>query len=139
MIIVRVIIFALVSFTYPMLVGSITGTLGDLILGEPNPAEMTLKQRLIIIPIVNIVSFLLALVSSDLQSMLGLGGAVTGCLVAFAFPSFCMLRISSKKWYHYKNILYFAFCVFGVVAGCISTYTSIKDMINSYKNGLHEY
>ena len=97
MIIVRVVIFALVSFTYPVLVGSITGILGELILGEPNPAEMILKQRFILIPIVNIVSFLLALVSSDLQSMLGLGGAITGCFLVFAFTSFCMIRASSKK------------------------------------------
>lgn len=133
MIIVRVAIFLIVTFSYPGIVKEMVGTLGGFIYHNNHPAEMTLKQRCILIPIVNLISYVFALLSNTMLPILGIGGALGTCLVTFAFPSICRLKITHSKLSHPRNIGHIIFACFGIIMAAICLYTSINDLVDAYK------
>lgn len=133
MIIVRVAIFLIVTFSYPVIIKEMVGTLGGFIYHNNNPAEMTLKQRCILIPIVNLISYVFALLSNTILPILGIGGALGTFLVTFAFPSICRLKITHSKLSHPRNIGHIIFACFGIAMAVICLYTSINDLVDAYK------
>lgn len=133
MIVVRAIMFCVATFSYPILNSDIVGSIGAIVFDNHNPAEMTLKERLILIPIVNIVSFIGAMVSNDIQPILGLGGAIGMCLIGIAFPAACKLRTTEMPLTYWKNILYMLMAIMGIVLAAVCGFSAVYDLIESYK------
>lgn len=133
MIIVRVAIFLVVTFSYPVITNEMVGTLGGFIFHNNNPSEMTLTQRFILIPFINLISYVFAMLSNTMLPILGIGGALGTCLVTFAFPSICRLKITHSKLTQPQNIAHICFAGFGIVMSFLCLYTSIADLVESYK------
>ena len=133
MIIVRVAMFCVATFSYPMLNAYIVGSIGSLVFQNAEPALMTLKQRVILIPIVNIVSIVAALVSNDIQPILGFGGAIGMCFLGITFPAMCKLKMTDRRLYSFVNICYMLLTTFGIAAGLVCGVVSIWDLVKSYK------
>ncbi|OHT06239.1 Transmembrane amino acid transporter protein [Tritrichomonas foetus] len=134
-IVVRIAIFLVVTFSYPVITNEMAGTLGGFLYHNSEPSEMTLKQRCILLPLVNAISLIFALLSNNMLPILGLGGALGTCLVTFAFPSICRLKITHSKLSSPRNIAHMCFAGFGIIMACICVYTSAADLIKAYKEG----
>lgn len=132
MVIVRIAMFCVATFSYPMLNADIVGSIGAICFNNGVPEYMTLKQRAIIIPLVNLVSFLGAVVSVDIQPIIAIGGSLGVCFIGMVFPAMYKLRLGKTRKRIWKVIFYVLFAIFGCVAGVICTYTSIRDLIVSY-------
>ena len=135
MIVARIAIFLVVTFSYPVIAIEMVGTIGGFAFHINDPAEMRNHQRLILLLVVNIISLLFALVSNNMTPILGIGGALGALLVAFAFPSICRLKITHSKLSSPRNIGHICFAIFGISMACICLYTSVHDLIESYKQG----
>lgn len=131
---VRIGLFISVSASYPAIVLSIVGSIGQMLWNEEIPETMLTRHRLILIPIVNIVNVLLAILLPDIKPILGVGGSLGGCLVGFAFPSLCRLMTRKASLLTVTNILHIVMCVFGIAAACICTYTSVESAIDTFSN-----
>lgn len=132
-IIVQVAMFLNVTCSYPVVCMTIVGSLGQFAFGQSVPELMTTKQRIILIPIVNAINGLIAMFLNNIAPILGIGGALGGCLVVFAFPSLAYLKTRKKPLYYWRNVLFILFFLFGIFSACICTYYSVLDAINSFK------
>jgi amino acid permease len=126
---VRIGLFISVSASYPAIVLSIVGSIGQMIWNESIPETMLTRHRLILIPIVNIVNVVLAVFLPNIKPILGVGGSLGGCLVGFALPSLCRLITREGPLMTVKNIGHIIMFIFGIAAACICTYSSIVDAI----------
>ena len=131
MMIVRLGMFISVSVSYPAVTMSITGSLGQVFFNQNIPELFTNKQRLILLPIVNLANYIIAVFFPDIKSILGIGGAIGGCLAGFAFPSLCRIVTRTTSLFTLTNIGHLLFIIFGVVMSFLSTWSSIKDAIAS--------
>lgn len=132
-IIVQAAIFLNVTCSYPIVSTSLMGSLGELLWGQNLAELLTTKQRMILIPIVNAVHVIIGMFLKDIQAVLGIGGALGGCLVVFAFPSLVRLKITKEPYTTPRNIGHIVLVVFGSVAAVICTYFSVVGAINSFK------
>lgn len=137
MAVVRFAMFCVATFSYPILISDIAGSIGAIVFNNHIPAQMTLKERFILIPVVNIVSFIGAMVSNDIQPILGLGGAVGMCLLGIAFPAACRIRTTEEPITSLKNIMYLLMAIVGVVSAGVCGFSSVYDLIESYKIHRH--
>ena len=128
-IIVRIGLFISVSASYPAIVLSIVGSLGQMIWNESIPEEMPTKHRLILIPLVNIFNALLAILLPDIKPILGVGGSLGGCVAGFAMPSICRLVSRTTPLSSPNNIGHILFAIFGIFAAILCTYSSVVDAI----------
>ena len=119
--------------SFPFFIYSIAGIICNKLLDQPDISKLSKKTRLILIGIIDLVSFLFALASNDFQPTLGLGGAISTCLIGIIFPFVCILKKSSKGFRYHKNVIRIGICVFFIIIFCISTYTSFSDLISSQK------
>ena len=133
MIVVRVAMFCVATFSYPMLNAYIVGSIGAIVFENSDPSSMTLKQRAILIPVVNVVSFIAAMVSNDIQPILGFGGAVGMCFLGIMFPAMCKLKRTERRWWSCVNIFYVVLAIFGICMGVVCGGISIRDLVASYK------
>lgn len=133
MIVVRVAMFCVATFSYPMLNAYIVGSIGAIVFENSDPSSMTLKQRAVLIPVVNVVSFVAAMVSNDIQPILGFGGAVGMCFLGITFPAMCKLRRTERRWWACRNIFYVILAIFGIGVGAVCGGISIRDLVSSYK------
>jgi len=131
--IVRVGMFISVSMSYPAIVMSITGSLGQMLYQQNNPELLTSKQRWVLIPLVNIANLVVAIFFPDIRSILGVGGSIGGCLVGFVFPSLCRIVTRNTSLSTLTNVGHICFIVFGIIMSIICTYSSVKDAISSMK------
>ena len=131
-IIVQVAIFLNVTFGYPLVLTSMVGSLGELIWKQNLPELMTLKQRLILIPIVNAVNIIIGMFLKNIQAVLGVGGALGGCLVVFAFPSLCRLKQHKEPFTTLRSIGHFILVIFGLFSAIVCTYFSIETAVKSF-------
>lgn len=132
MIFVRIGMFISVSASYPAIVVSMVASLGGMIWNESLPEEMPTKHRLILIPSINAVVVAIAIFLSDIKPILGVGGALGGCIVGFVFPSLCRLVLRTQPLTHWISILHIIFVIFGIVASILCTYSSINDAIKAF-------
>lgn len=132
-IIVQAAIFLNVTCSYPIVSTSLIGSLGELLWGQNLAELLTLKQRTILIPIVNAVQVIIGMFLKDIQAVLGIGGALGGCLVVFTFPSLARLKITKDPLNTPRNIGHIVLVVFGSAAAVICTYFSVVGAIDSFK------
>ncbi|OHT01957.1 Transmembrane amino acid transporter protein [Tritrichomonas foetus] len=131
-IVVQAFMLCNVSISYPVVIQSLVGSLGQLIFKQNLPELMTLKQRLILIPIIDAVNIIIAMFLTDIQPVLGIGGSLGGCIVVFTFPSACRLRITKDKLYTPRNIGHIILVIFGLAFACVCTYYTVLDAIKAY-------
>jgi len=117
------------TFAYPMLNADIVGSIGDVTFDDGNPAKMTLRHRLILVPVVNAVSFVGAVLSVDIQPILAFGGAMGMCILGIALPAMYRLIVSGDRMSVAENAFYVAFMVFGFAC----TIQSMRDLVEHYK------
>jgi amino acid permease len=133
-IMIQVAILVKVTCSYPLVTASLVGSLGELCFGQNLADHLTFQQRAILLPVVNIGCVVIAMFLKDIQSVLGVGGALGGCLVVFAFPSLCRLRISTDPITRGKNLGHLALMIFGVASAMVCCYFSVMDAIKSFQN-----
>jgi amino acid permease len=121
-----------VSYSYPLISTSLIGSLGDTMFEQNLGELLTGRQRLVILPIVNIINVGIAMFLKDVIPVLGVGGALGGCIGIFAFPSLCRLKITKDSLSTPKNVAHICLVVFGLAAAVVCTYFSIKTAIDSF-------
>jgi hypothetical protein len=104
-----------------------------MLFGQNLAENLSVRQRAILLPIVNIVCVGLAMFLKDIQAVLGIGGALGGCLVVFAFPSLCRLWVATEPRTSPKMIGHIALVVFGVTSAAICCYYSVLDAVASFR------
>ena len=133
-IILQVAIFIVVTLTYPFVIRNIMFQWAEYFFGVSDYERASKKQRLILIPVVNLINVALALFISDSSVMLGFGGALPGCLMCFAFPSLCYLKTTNESFKSMKSIGHIIFVIFGILLGCICTVFNVIDLVNNAKS-----
>ena len=129
---VQVAMFFVVTFSYPIIVVSIVGSLGQIFYQQNIPELLTLKQRFILIPIVNIINLIIAMFIKNITPVLGVGGSLGGCLVVFFFPSIVKLKITKNHWSSPENIMHICIALFGIFSAIVCTYFSVADAIKKF-------
>ncbi|EAY17116.1 Transmembrane amino acid transporter protein [Trichomonas vaginalis G3] len=132
MVFVRIGMFISVSASYPAIVVSMVASIGGMAWNENLPEEMPTKHRLILIPAINLVNLVIAIFLQDIKPILGVGGALGGCIVGFVFPSLCRLVMKTYPLKSWISILHMCFVGFGIIAAILCTYSSIKDAIAAF-------
>jgi amino acid permease len=127
-------IFLKVTLSYPLIVASLVGSLGGIFFDQNIAELLTAKQRLLLMPVVNVVNVVLAMFLKDIQPVLGIGGALGGCLVVFAFPSLGRLKIRRDPLLKPKNIAHICLIIFGLISAGICTYYSVSDAIDAFSH-----
>ena len=133
-IILQIAIFISVTLTYPFVVRTIMLELCTLLYDINDFDKATTKQRLILVPAVNIVNIILAVFISDSSVILGFGGALSGSLMCFAFPSLCRLKTTTESFLKPRNIAHLIFVIFGCVSAIVCTVFNVMDLIQSAKH-----
>jgi len=130
---VQIAMFFVVSFSYPIIAVSIVGSLGQIFYGQNIPELLSTKQRLILIPVVNIVNLIIAMFIKNITPVLGVGGSLGGCFVVFFFPSLVKLKVTKDSYTTWENIMHIVIATFGFLAAVVCGYYSIVDAINKFK------
>jgi hypothetical protein len=122
-----------VSYSYPLISTSLVGSLGE-VMFEQNLGELlTGRQRLVILPIVNVINVGIAMFLKEIIPVLGVGGALGGCIGIFTFPSLCRLKVTKDPLSTPKNVGHICLVVFGLAAAAACTYFSIEVAIDSFR------
>jgi amino acid permease len=128
-----------VTCSYPILCASMMGSLGELFWGQPLAELLTGAQRMILVPCVNIANVVVAMFLKDIQSVLGVGGALGGCLLVFGFPSLCRLKIRKTPLTTLKTIGHLCLIVFGAASALVCTYFTVDSAILSFRKGSQRF
>lgn len=133
MIIVRIGFFLVVSFSYPCLGQSCLSSWSMVFYHVNQHSELPSKKRAVVLACTNVIPVVLACFLPDASPVLGVGGALGGCIVDFFYPALMWVLISKRPWTYWQNILTILFAAVGIIFGVICTYQSIVDAINSFK------
>ena len=131
---VQAAMFFAVSISYPLICQSIVGSFGQIFYGQNIPELLTFKQRLILIPSVNLTNLIFSMFIKNITPVLGVGGSLGGCLVVFFFPSLVKLKITKKSYKSFENIIHLCICIFGIFSTILCTYFSIENAIKKYNS-----
>ncbi|EAY13739.1 Transmembrane amino acid transporter protein [Trichomonas vaginalis G3] len=131
-IITRGVFFFVVSFAYPLISQSTLSMLSTLIFNQASHATLDNKQRLAVLAINNGIPLVIAMLVKNIKPILGIGGAIGGCLANFSFPALMYLKYTDLKLYHWKNICAILFGLFGVGCCILSTYIAVQNAIKAF-------
>jgi hypothetical protein len=123
-----------VSYSYPLISASLVGLFGEMMFEQNLGELLTGRQHLIILPITNVINVGIAMFLKDIIPVLGVGGALGGCIGIFAFPSLCRLKITKDPLSTPKNVGHICLVVFGFGAAVVCTYFSIEAAIDSFRH-----
>lgn len=107
--------------------------LSTMIYKVPNHNDLPTWKRMSIVAINGILPILIPVFFRYINPVLGIGGALGGCLACFTFPALMYNKVSSEKLYHWRNICALLFAIYGIIACGISTYTSVMSVVKQYK------
>jgi hypothetical protein len=125
-------VFLKVSFSYSLVVTSLVGSLGEMVFEQGVPELLTVRQRAILIPAVNGVCILLGMFLKDIQPILGVGGALGGCIMVFTFPSVCRLKTTKEPMSTPRNIGHILLAFFGSASAVFCGYFSVLSAIEQF-------
>lgn len=131
--VVRVGFFLIVSFSFPVIAKSCMCNWSHLIFKINDIYDLNNCQYWSIFILTCGVPVILAMFLPQCNTALSIGGALGVCLGCYAYPSILNI-LSSEKKCSISNVLCGIFAAFGIVLSAISTYTSIVDAINAFKN-----
>lgn len=134
MIIVRIGFFIIVSFSYPIIQVPITGSWSQAIFKENNASDLVGWRRALILLISNIIPLIVGMFLPKVKPAIAIGGAFGGCIVDFAFPGLLWIKATTHSIWKWDNILCIILVVFGIIVAILSTYYSILDAIDAFKN-----
>ncbi|EAX99220.1 Transmembrane amino acid transporter protein [Trichomonas vaginalis G3] len=133
MIIVRIGFFFVVTFSYPCVAQPVMGSWGQMIYGNNDAPSLTFWQRVIVEVITHTIPIIIAMFLPESKPILGVGGALGGCVVDFCYPALLWYLHYKPSWKTLQFWLVWALGIFGLVTGIISTYQAVKDVINAFK------
>ncbi|EAX97842.1 Transmembrane amino acid transporter protein [Trichomonas vaginalis G3] len=128
----QVIMFLVVTLTYPFVTRSITEFFSFKFSGESRYEKLSFRKRILYASVSNIINVLLCVFISDSSILYGFGGAIPGCLMCFSFPSICCLKITKKKLYSWENIGHIVMATFGILMGITCTCFTIYDLYSTF-------
>lgn len=132
--IVRVGFFLIVSFSFPVLGKSVMCNWSQLIFNTNHANDLPTWKYVLIFFITVFIPILIAMFLPQCKPAIAVGGALGGCLACYTFPALLWILSSDKKWTDKSNVVYVIFAVFGVALASISTYQSVVDAIDAFKN-----
>ncbi|OHT00030.1 Transmembrane amino acid transporter protein [Tritrichomonas foetus] len=132
--VVRVAFFLIVNFSFPLVSKSVAGTWSELIYKENNSDMLVGAKRAIILVITCLIPLVIAMFLPQAKMALAIGSASGGFAVAFIFPAILWLKSTKKELKHYSNIGSILMAIFGIVFAIISTYFSVVEAIQVYKD-----
>ena len=132
MIITRGVFFFVVSFAYPLVSQSTMSCWSSLLFKISSHNNLPKLKRILVLALNNIIPLVIAMFLSTAKPILGIGGAVGGCLANFTYPAVMFLKTSERKLTDWRNILTILFAVFGVVAGVLATYQAVIEAIKAF-------
>lgn len=131
-VITRGVFFFVVSFAYPLISQSTLSMLSNLIYKVPLHSSLENKQRAIVLAINNGIPLIIAMLVKNIKPILGIAGAIGGCLANFTFPAIMHVKNSDRKIYHWKNIFAILFGLFGIACSVLSTYIAVQNAIHAF-------
>jgi len=131
-IIIRAAFFLVVSFSYPCVAQAVMCSWSQLIYKNNFANQLPASKRIVILILTNIVPILVGMFLPQAKPALGIGGALGGCIVDFAYPPILWImyyKLKCGKVY----VLCVIFAIFGFVTAGISTYEGFVDAIDAFK------
>ena len=128
--IVRSGFFLVVNASYPVVGLTVASSLSAIFFKVYEPSSLHWKRRVFILFCTNFPPILIAMVCPNIYPVVSIGGALGGCLTNFFYPALFWIKNSTKKLYHFSNILCIIFAVFGFVCAAIATYQAVELAIN---------
>lgn len=132
MVVTRGVFFFVVSFAFPMISQSTMSVWSALIFKIDQQRKLPWKKRIVILLVTDGIPLVIAMFMKESKPILGIGGAIGGCLANFTFPALMYIKESKERWFHWTNICAIAFAVFGIIAGVLSTYVAVLDAIRAF-------
>lgn len=133
MIIVRIGFFFVVTFSYPCVAQPVMGSWGQMIFGNNDAPSLPLCQRVTVEIITHFIPIIIAMFLPESKPILGVGGALGGCVVDFCYPALLWYMFFKPSWKTAEFWLVLLLGIFGLITGIISTYQAVKDVINAFK------
>lgn len=131
--IVRAGIFFVVSFSYPVMIQPVLGSFGQMIYKNNDAPSLPRCQRIVIEIISNVIAVVIAVVFENANPVLGVGGALGGCVSNFIYPAIMHLVLYKPAKNTADFWLAVSLAVFGVISAIIATVTSIIDAIHTFQ------
>ncbi|EAY20352.1 Transmembrane amino acid transporter protein [Trichomonas vaginalis G3] len=126
-------IFFVVSFSYPCLMQPVLGSFGQIIYKNSDAPNLPLCQRIVCEIVGNAIAVIIAMVYESANTVLGVGGALGGCVSNFIYPAIMYLVLYKPSVKTIKFWLVAALAVFGIVSAIIATVTSIISAVKEFK------
>lgn len=127
----HIIMFIVVTLTYPSLCQSIVNSLGQIFFDRE---DLSFKQRMIIVPVANLITIGIAMVRNDVGPIYAFGGSLGGNLILFCFPSLCRLKTSEFYWLSFKNFRWICLFIFGISIAVLCSYSSSVKVIQPFND-----
>jgi len=134
MIFLQILLFLIVSCTYPFITNNIISFFSGYIFQEPRQEKLPTLKRSALIILVNIINIIIAMVLRDNAPVLAFGGSIGGCLICFVFPSLCRLKTMRNTSISFLFIFHIIITLFGLATFAICTYYSVKNAISVFRN-----
>lgn len=133
MILVRIGFFLVITFSYPCIAQPTMSSYSQLFFKLTDVTTLPLCKRVVVQLCVHVTSIAIAMFLPESKPILGIGGAVSGCVVNFTYPAVLWWL---KKRYSWKSLTFWGLVsigVFGIIAGIISTVLAVMDAIAAFK------
>lgn len=118
---------------YPVIGIAVMSSLSTIIFKTTHHEDILWKHRIVCLLLLNIGPLIVALFMPDVRPILSIGGALGGGISIYIIPPLIYIKMIIRKWCSFKSILCILFSTFGVLVSVISTYQSIVDAIESFK------
>ena len=131
-VILRILFFLIVSFSYPVIAQAVMCSLSQLIYHNNYANSLPTGKRTIILIIANSIPVIIGMFLPQAKPAIGISGSLGGCIVDFVFPPVLWVMYYKPKW-NLETILCILFAIFGFVTAGVSTYESVLDAISEFK------
>lgn len=132
-IVTRGLFFFVVSFAFPLISQTTMATFSTLFFKVPNHNDLTTGKRWIVLCANCCLPLLVPMVFREIKPIVGIGGALGGCLANFTFPAAMYLQKSTHSVWYWKSLCALMFAIFGCICCGIATYTSVVAAMKAFK------
>jgi amino acid permease len=130
--IVRAGFLIIVTCVYPMLAQSIMGSWAAMFFKEDSPATMVWWRRAICLLATNVLPLVVGMFLPTIEPVLGISGALGGCLVDFVFPAIMWIKHSDRPITDWRNLFCIFLGVFGLICGVVATYVAVMGAVKAF-------
>lgn len=129
MIIVRAGFFFAVTFSYPCMCQQIFASFSQLIYGNNDFNALNNMKRVIIHIVSHAIPIPIAMFFPQIKPVLGVGGALGGCIVGFSYPALLWYYHYRPQWKEMQFWLVWGLFAFGVVIAIVSITISVMQIV----------